>query len=94
MSKKSPYTHYMRTALSIPQGAVVFGEIVVGLIEYKNGKKSVLIRCDGLEATTTPQRKKFNLVNTAIADALLKATSPKKNAKKRNQYLEANNYDI
>lgn len=93
MSKKPSYTHDMRTALSIPQGAVVFGEIVVGLIEYKNGKKSAIIRCDGLEATTTSQRKKFNLVNTAIADALVKATD-KKNAKKRNQYLEANNYDI
>lgn len=94
MRKKAHYAHDMRTALLIPQGAVVFGEIVVGLIEHKNGKKSVIIGCDGSEAITTPQQKKFNLVNTAIADALLKATNPKKNAKKHKQYLEANNYDI
>lgn len=93
MSKKAPYTHDMRTALSIPQGAFVFGEIVVGLIEYKNGKKTVILRSNGSEAITALQKKKFNIVNAAIADALLKATNPKKNAKKHKQYLEATTYD-
>lgn len=88
MSKKPLYTHDMRTALSIPQGAFVFGEIVVGLIEYKNGKQTVILRCNGSEAITALQKKKFNIVNAAVADALLKATNPKKNAKKYKQYLK------
>lgn len=93
MRKKATYTHDMRTALYVPQGAVVFSEIVIGLIEHKNGKKAVIIGCDGSEAITTPQQKKFNIVNTAVADAILKVTS-KKNSKKHKEYLEETNYDI
>lgn len=79
----------MRTALSIPKGAVVFGEIVVGLIEHKNGEKAVFLRCDGSEAITAPQKKKFNIVNAAIADALLKVANSKKNSAKHRLYLKA-----
>lgn len=93
MSKKERYTHDMKTALFVPKGAVVFSEIVIGLIEHKNGKKSAIIGCDGSYAITTPQRKKFNLVNTAVADALLKVTG-KKNSKKHKEYLEETNYDF